>query len=93
MLAVDPKQRSLGAGRKLVDFVEQWSREMGYKFLECGVVNPIYWELKSKDALVEWYMRIGFRKVGKGRFEDAYPTMKDNLVTECEYVTFRKDLV
>ena len=92
MLAVDPGQRSMGVGRKLVELVEQWNRKKGVLNLECGVLNPVNWKLQSKDDLMEWYMRIGFRKIGTRRFEDVYLTMKGNLVTECEYTTFTKDL-
>ena len=92
MLAADPTQRSLGVGRALVAFAEDWAAKRGFVEMQLELLVPIAWEHPSKEFLRAWYTRLGYRVVRSGRLEEWYPELAPLLAAECDLAIFRKAL-
>ncbi len=54
-LSVLPSERTMGIGRKLVEFAEEEARKNGRKKMELGA--------ERNSWLVSWYQRLGYRIV------------------------------
>lgn len=62
-LAVLPKHRKKGYGKKLVNYVFEQALKIGFKRVEIGMV--------SKDRkLKNWYRKFGFTNKGTKKFDD-----------------------
>ena len=92
MLCADPAQRGIGIGRELMRFVERKSRADGLSTMQLEVLVPRDWTHPTKQLLVEWYSRIGYRIVRTGTIDEAYPELAPLLATPCDLVIYRKDL-
>lgn len=90
MLVADPEQRGTGIGRTLVAFAEQRSRERGLRAVRLELLLPRTWQHPEKEFLKAWYGRIGYRPVGTGSMEDAYPHLAPLLATPCDLATYEK---
>ena len=91
-----PCRRATGApgvGRELVQYAERVSAADGRTTMQLEVLVPRGWSHPSKDFLVNWYSRIGYRIHAVERLEDAYPDLAPSLATDCDFVVFRKDLI
>ena len=56
---VDPDARRTGAGRALIDAVEEWSRGWGAR-------RVVLWVFGTNEGAQRFYERIGFRFVPDG---------------------------
>jgi GNAT superfamily N-acetyltransferase len=92
MLAVPSSHRSTGVGRELVQYAERVSAAEGRTTMQLEVLVPRGWSHPSKDFLVDWYSRIGYRIHAVERLEDAFPDLAPSLATDCDFVVFRKSL-
>jgi GNAT superfamily N-acetyltransferase len=92
MLAVAPAYRGMGAGRALVRFAEQHSRENGCQIMQLEVLVPRRWSHPSKEFLTGWYSRIGYKPARTGTIDEAYPHLAPLLATPCDFVIYRKNL-
>jgi GNAT superfamily N-acetyltransferase len=92
MLAADPAHRGMGIGRELVRFAERASRERGLAVMRLELLVPREWSHPSKEFLAAWYARSGYRRVGVGTIEEAYPGLAPLLATPCDYLIYHKDL-
>lgn len=92
MLAVAPAYRGRGAGRELVRFAEQASRDKGCDTMQLEVLVPRRWSHPSKEFLTGWYTRIGYTPARTGTIDEAYPDLAPLLATPCDFVIYRKDL-
>ncbi|KAI1501900.1 putative acetyltransferase [Biscogniauxia marginata] len=87
MFAVDPRRQGGGLGRQVLTYTEDYCRRAwGVKKLELGVI----W---SREELISWYLRRGFRKTGESRpfpYEELVngTTLQDDL----HFEVFEKDL-
>lgn len=86
MLAVDPQCHRGGIGKHILTHAEDYcQREWGPKTLGLNA-------LSSRETLISWYMRRGFRKTGettpfpREEFEDL------NLPDDLHFVEFEKTL-
>jgi ribosomal protein S18 acetylase RimI-like enzyme len=92
MLAVDPEQRGTGLGRDLVRFAERAARERQCVTMRLEVLVPREWTHPSKEFLIGWYSRIGYRYYRTDAIEECYPRLVPLLATPCDFVIYRKDL-
>lgn len=92
MLVADPAYRGTGVGRELVQFAERWGREQGLETMQLEVLVPREWSHPSKDFLLAWYTRIGYRHVRTGQLEESYPELTPRLATPCDFVIYHKSL-
>jgi len=92
MLVADPAHRGTGVGRELVRFAERWSREQGLDTMQLEVLVPRQWSHPSKEFLMAWYTRIGYRPVRSGQIEESYPELAPHLATPCDFVIYHKSL-
>ena len=92
MLAADPGRRGVGVGRELVAFAERVCRTDGATVMQLEVLVPREWSHPSKEFLLDWYARLGYRHVRTGSIEEAYPDLAPMLATACDFVIYEKDL-
>jgi GNAT superfamily N-acetyltransferase len=92
MLAADPRLRGVGVGRELVAFAERMCRAGGAAVMQLEILVPREWKQPSKEFLLRWYTRIGYRHVRTGAIEEAYPDLAPMLATPCDFVIYHKDL-
>lgn len=79
MLCVSPLLQSSGLGRRLLDAAEDHARTLGIAAMEMTVIA-------SRDALIAWYERRGYRRTGETR---PFPVLRDPPVT---FVVLEKPL-
>jgi ribosomal protein S18 acetylase RimI-like enzyme len=79
MLCVAPDLQSAGLGRRLLDAAEDHAREQGIAAMEMTVID-------SREALIAWYERRGYRRTGETR---PFPVLRDPPVT---FVVLEKPL-
>ena len=79
MLCVLPTLQSGGLGRRLLDAAEDHARALGLAAMEMTVID-------SRDALIAWYERRGYRRTGETR---PFPVLRDPPVT---FVVLEKPL-
>jgi ribosomal protein S18 acetylase RimI-like enzyme len=79
MLCVLPTLQSGGLGRRLLDAAEDHARGLGLAAMEMTVID-------SRDALIAWYERRGYRRTGETR---PFPVLRDPPVT---FVVLEKPL-
>ncbi|KAI1485843.1 putative acetyltransferase [Biscogniauxia mediterranea] len=61
MFAVDPRRQGRGLGRQVLSYIEDFcQRTWGASKLEMNVI----W---TRDELISWYIRRGFRKTGESK--------------------------
>ena len=92
ILVAAPDQRRTGIGRALVAFAEQHCRERGLRAMQLELLLPRGWEHPTKEFLKAWYGRIGYRRIGTGRMDDAYPDLAPLLATPCDVAVYEKPL-
>jgi GNAT superfamily N-acetyltransferase len=92
LLAADPDLRGIGIGRELVRFAEEVCRRDGLATMQLELLVPRDWTHPSKEFLVSWYTRIGYRQVRTGSLEDSYPALAPLLATPCDFAIYHKDL-
>ena len=92
MLCADPAQRGIGIGRELIRFVERKSLADGLGTMQLEVLVPRDWTHPTKQLLVEWYSRTGYRIARTGTIDELYPELAPLLATPCDLVIYRKDL-
>jgi GNAT superfamily N-acetyltransferase len=93
MLAVPLNYRGTGVGRELVEYAERACAASGRTTMQLEVLVPRRWTHPSKEFLVGWYTRIGYRTRRVGDLASAYPELAPSLATECDFVVFQKDLI
>lgn len=79
MLCVLPTLQSGGLGRRLLDAAEDHARELGLAAMEMTVID-------SRESLIAWYERRGYRRTGETR---PFPVLRDPPVT---FVVLEKPL-
>jgi ribosomal protein S18 acetylase RimI-like enzyme len=79
MLCVAPHLQSSGLGRQLLDAAEEHARAHGIDAMEMTVID-------SRDALIAWYERRGYRRTGETR---PFPVLRDPPIT---FVVLEKPL-
>jgi GNAT superfamily N-acetyltransferase len=92
MLAADPDHRGVGIGRELVAFAEGWARGEGLASMRLEVFTPRAWSHPSKVFLMQWYERIGYRRIRTGALDEAHPALAPLLATPCDFAVYRKEL-
>jgi ribosomal protein S18 acetylase RimI-like enzyme len=58
-LYIQPRQRSLGIGKHLIDHASQFGRNKGWRFIEVGAPPSSNW-----IRTIEFYKRYGFEELG-----------------------------
>ena len=85
-------QRNLGIGRTLLDEVERRSRERGLAAVQLELLVPREWSHPSKEFLMSWYGRRGYRLVRTTTLDGTYPHLAPLLATACDLQIHRKEL-
>lgn len=94
ILAVDQAKQGTGVGRKLVDFAEEKLRAAHVRLMQIKLLvpragmdaNPV------KVALHDWYVRLGYEKVGTELIDEARREIGIDLAIPCQFIVFRKKL-
>ena len=79
MLCVSPTLQSAGLGRRLLDAAEGHARAAGLTAMEMTVID-------SRDSLIAWYQRRGYRLTGETR---PFTVLRDPPIT---FVVLEKPL-
>ena len=81
LLAVDPSQQKRGLGRRLTAAAEEFSREMGVRFMDLTVVNV-------RTELPPIYEKLGYRITGTAPF----PAEQMPVTQPCHFICMTKEL-
>ena len=81
LLAVDPSQQKRGLGRRLTAAAEEFSREMGVRFMDLTVVNV-------RTELPPIYEKLGYRITGTAPF----PADQMPVTQPCHFICMTKEL-
>ncbi|UNI17380.1 hypothetical protein JDV02_003723 [Purpureocillium takamizusanense] len=92
MLALDETYRGGGLGRDLVRFAEGHCRRIGCTKMQLELLVPTTFEHALKTRMQAWYLRMGYRIVKLGSFQDEYPALAPLLTGPADYKIFEKDL-
>lgn len=92
MLAAEVKMRGKGLGRDLVNTVEQYACDNGYKTMQLELLTPRHWKNPAKEFLKVWYSRIGYIPEKSMPFEDVSPHRMDEFATDCDFTVWLKQL-
>ncbi|KZL81724.1 gnat family protein [Colletotrichum incanum] len=86
MLSVDPNQQRGGIGRQVLAYAEEFARQWGVKTFGLNA-------LSSREKLIEWYERCGYKKSGEtSPFPvDRFPQL--DLPKNLCFVELEKDAV
>ncbi|GKT85578.1 GNAT N-acetyltransferase [Colletotrichum tofieldiae] len=86
MLSVDPNQQRGGIGRQLLAYAEGYARQWGVGTFGLNA-------LSSREKLIEWYERCGYKKSGEtSPFPvDRFPQL--DLPKDFCFVELEKDAV
>lgn len=92
MLVADLNHRGKGIGLALVDRAENWARDMACHTMRLELLTPRNWTHPSKDFLIKWYSRIGYKPQATEAFEILHPELVPELATECDFTVWYKSL-
>ena len=92
LLAVDPAEQKSGAGRALVRFAEDASRERGARAMELRLLVPRLGRDAGKQWLASWYERLGYCVIAREDFGESHPDSVPAMRTPLDILTFRKEL-
>jgi GNAT superfamily N-acetyltransferase len=91
-VAIAPEHWGRGAGRELVRYGEQLALETGVQTLQLNLLMPRNGAHAHKDALRDWYLRLGYDIVETVPFEELAPLLAPDLAVPCHVLIFRKAL-
>ncbi|KAF4512125.1 hypothetical protein G6O67_001305 [Ophiocordyceps sinensis] len=92
MLALDARFRGGGLGTGLVRFAERHCRELGCTTVQLELLVPTSFAHAVKLRLQAWYLRMGYRIVRLGSFEQDYPDLVPLLTGPADFRIFEKDI-
>ena len=81
LLSVDPAQQKRGLGRRLTAAAEEFSREMGVRFMDLTVVN-------LRTELPPIYEKLGYHVTGTASF----PVDQMPVTQPCHFICMTKEL-
>ncbi|KND93104.1 hypothetical protein TOPH_02116 [Tolypocladium ophioglossoides CBS 100239] len=93
MLALDANHRGGGLARKLVLFAEDHCRKKGCTLMQLELLVPTSFEHAGKARMQAWYLRMGYRVVKLGSFQEEYPALAPLLAGPADYRIFEKEFV
>ncbi|SPJ87140.1 uncharacterized protein FTOL_12165 [Fusarium torulosum] len=93
MLALDGKYQGGGLGRQMAVFAEDECRRRGCTTMQLEILVPQTFHHEGKAVLLGWYMRMGYKLVKLGDFNQDYPELNKLLAGPTEYRVFEKSLV
>lgn len=86
MLTVKPDMQDRGLGRVMLEAAEDFARQWGMKRMILGV-------LCTRDSLMAWYERRGYRRDGvRYPFPYGDPDFGDPLRDDLDFIRFAKNL-
>ena len=85
MLSVDPARQAGGIGRRLVEAAEAWCGARG-----CGVMRMTV--IRQREALIAWYERLGYVRVGTEPFPATNPRFGLPKRDDLGFVVLRRPL-
>ncbi|KAM0206631.1 hypothetical protein ACHAPQ_007555 [Fusarium lateritium] len=92
MLALDEKYQGGGLGRQMAVFAEDECRRRGCTTMQLEILVPQTFHHEGKAILLSWYMRMGYKLVKLGDFNEDYPELNKLLAGPTEYRVFEKSL-
>ncbi|KAM5343762.1 hypothetical protein ACJ41O_012299 [Fusarium nematophilum] len=93
MLALDAKHRGLGLGRQMAVYAEDECRRRGCTMMQLELLDPTTFHHLGKARMQAWYLRLGYKIVKLGNFDEDYPELAKILAGPTEYRIFEKSLV
>ncbi|KAH8672449.1 acyl-CoA N-acyltransferase [Ilyonectria robusta] len=93
MLALDAQHRGTGLGRQMALFAEDECRRRGCTIMQLELLVPTTFQHAGKERLQAWYLRMGYKVVKLGSFDDDYPQLAKILAGPTVYKIFEKSLV
>ncbi|KAK2010858.1 acetyltransferase [Colletotrichum eremochloae] len=86
MLSVNPEQQCGGIGRRVLAYAENFARSWGVKTFELNA-------LSSRERLIEWYERCGYKKTGQTSPFPADRLSQLDLPKDLCFVELEKDVI
>ncbi|KAH7139771.1 hypothetical protein B0J13DRAFT_447535 [Dactylonectria estremocensis] len=93
MLALDSRHKGTGLGRQMALFAEDECRRRGCTVMQLELLVPTTFQHAGKARLQAWYLRMGYKVVKLGSFDEDYPDLAKILAGPTEYRVFDKSLV
>ena len=94
MLALEAAHRGGGHGRRMARFAEDHCRDvLGCSVMQVELLVPTTFTHAFKERNQAWYLRMGYKVVKLGSFEEDWPHLAPLLVGPTDYRVFEKPLV
>ncbi len=93
MLVANPAYRGIGIGRELVNTVEQYARDQGFKKMMLELLTPQDWVNPGKEFLKEWYSRLGYVPGKTIPFAQEFPRRAKDFACACDFTVWIKELI
>jgi GNAT superfamily N-acetyltransferase len=93
MMAVTKIHQGKGLGRQIVEYSIQCANERKAKTLSVEVLQPQFGPVPAHQAkLLQWYQRLGFRKIAVVDYESLAKERRDSQKIPCSFFCMKKDL-
>jgi len=92
MLCVDDTHRGLGLGNTLVKAAEKVILDLKGVKMGLDLLIPRSYSHPDKEVLKKWYTKLGYQKIGFGKFEDHHPQLVPIMKIECDFERWEKIL-
>lgn len=93
LLALEPKQRGGGVGKRLAVFAEEHCQRLGCTRMQLELLVPTGFKHPFKERLEAWYTRMGYAMTRVGSYEEEYPELGKLLAVPVEYRIYEKPFV
>jgi hypothetical protein len=60
--------------------------------MQLELLVPHGWQHSSKEFLMSWYGRLGYRVVGRRTLDDTHPHLASRLAAPCDLLIYEKPL-
>ena len=90
-LAVDPAFAGRGLGGTLMSFAEERASSAGARTIQLEVLAPSPANPHT-DQITAWYLRRGYREVGRFGLDEVEPDAVPYLATACQVTVMQKPL-
>ena len=92
-LTVLPPYRSVGLGRRLVEFAESLARSRGSETMQLELAVPQPPDAHpQKEFLRKWYRKIGYEEARRSTVEETIPHLLESFTGPMEFCVMQKQL-
>ena len=73
-------------------WAEDEARASGATTMELKLLEPVEGTHDFKVMLAQWYIRLGYRRVGAHLAEEGWPEAADELAVPCRFAVYQRPL-